>query len=329
MLSADVPSTSSGGSTSASLSGVWPPRDTITPTRRPPPSSADRRSASITLSTPSVDERLEVQPVGRVVVGRHGLGVAVDHDRLEPGLAQREAGVHAAVVELDALADPVRARPEDDHLVPGRRRHLARVLVGAVVVRRRGLELRGAGVDGLVGDLDAGQRGGPSRTSLSVDCPQVGELTVTEAEPLGPPPLAAVNAAERAEPVPLDSRCRAFLDDGEDLVEEPRIDPGRLVHRRRAARHGAAATRPRRSAREFPAPARASSSAVGDARRRSTSAGSALSPPRPCSSERSAFWSDSGNVRPMAIASPDRLHLRAEARLGARAASRTPTAAPW
>ena len=33
-------------------------------------------------------------------------------------------------------------------------------------------------------------------------------------------------------------------------------------------------------------------------------AGVAVEPSRPCSSERSAFWSDSGKVRPMAIASP-------------------------
>ena len=39
-----------------------------------------------------------------------------------------------------------------------------------------------------------------------------------------------------------------------------------------------------------------SSSDVSDA--------SALSPARPCSNERSAFWSDSQNVRPMAITSP-------------------------
>src|SRR5574339_179380 len=32
------------------------------------------------------------------------IGVAVHHDGLEPRLAQGEAGVHAAVVELDALA---------------------------------------------------------------------------------------------------------------------------------------------------------------------------------------------------------------------------------
>ena len=34
-----------------------------------------------------VGERLKVQTVGRVVVGRNGLGIAVDHDGLEPRAA--------------------------------------------------------------------------------------------------------------------------------------------------------------------------------------------------------------------------------------------------
>ena len=55
-------------------------------------------------------QRLEVQAVGGVVVGRHGLRIAVDHDRLVAVLAQRHRRVHAAVVELDPLPDPVRAR---------------------------------------------------------------------------------------------------------------------------------------------------------------------------------------------------------------------------
>ena len=59
-------------------------------------------------------ERLEVEAVRRVVVGRDGLGVAVDHHRLVAERAERLGGVDAAVVELDALADPVRARAEDD-----------------------------------------------------------------------------------------------------------------------------------------------------------------------------------------------------------------------
>ena len=39
---------------------------------------------------------LEVEPVGRVVVGRDRLRVAVDHDRLDARLAEREGRVHAA-----------------------------------------------------------------------------------------------------------------------------------------------------------------------------------------------------------------------------------------
>ncbi len=65
-------------------------------------------------------QRLEVEPVGGVVVGRDRLGVAVDHDGLGAGLRQREGGMAAAVVELDALADAVRASPQDDHLVARR-----------------------------------------------------------------------------------------------------------------------------------------------------------------------------------------------------------------
>ena len=63
-------------------------------------------------------QRLEVQPVGGVVVGGHRLRVAVDHDGLVPGVAQRERRVHAGVVELDALPDPVRPGAQDDHLGP-------------------------------------------------------------------------------------------------------------------------------------------------------------------------------------------------------------------
>ena len=59
-------------------------------------------------------QRLEVEPVRGVVVGRHRLRVAVDHDGLKAGRREREAGVAAAVVELDALADAVGTAAEDD-----------------------------------------------------------------------------------------------------------------------------------------------------------------------------------------------------------------------
>ena len=65
-------------------------------------------------------QRFEIEAVGGVVVGRHGLGVAVDHDRFIARVMQREAGMAAAIVELDALADAVGPAAEDDDLLPVR-----------------------------------------------------------------------------------------------------------------------------------------------------------------------------------------------------------------
>ncbi len=62
-------------------------------------------------------QRLEIEAVGGVVVGRDGFRVAVDHDRFKAGILQREGGVAAAIVELDALADAVRTAAEDDDLL--------------------------------------------------------------------------------------------------------------------------------------------------------------------------------------------------------------------
>ena len=100
-------------------------------------------------------QRLEVEPVGGVVVGRHRLRIAVDHDGFIAGVVQREAGMAAAVVELDALADAVRAAAEDDDLllvrwcalIDGRAREER--FVGRVHVGGGRGELGGAGVDAL------------------------------------------------------------------------------------------------------------------------------------------------------------------------------------
>ena len=150
-----------------------------------------------------VGERLKVQAVGRVVVGRDGLGVAVDHDGLEAAGRQRVARVHAAVIELDTLANAVGAGAQDHRLGLVRRRGLvgshallgirARavdVLVRLVVVLRGARELRGAGIDRLhAGDhaqtlavgahkalIGAGQRGnlGVTRAILLEQTHRVG-----------------------------------------------------------------------------------------------------------------------------------------------------------
>ena len=152
MASGEVPriGTFACSSASASLSGVWPPNCTMTP-------------CSVPLRALGVDdlqhvlggERLEIEPVGGVVVGRHRLRIAVDHDGLVADLVQREGGVAAAVVELDALADAVRPAAEDHDLLLVRRRGLAgggageRRLVGRIHVGGRRGELGRAGVDAL------------------------------------------------------------------------------------------------------------------------------------------------------------------------------------
>ena len=147
-------STPAACSGSASLSGVWPPNCTTHDTC-PPCRALLLDDGQHVLER----ERLEVEPVDRVVVGRDRLGVAVHHHRLEPGVAQRERRVHAAVVELDALPDAVGPAAEDDDLAPRRRRGLALLLVRAVEVRRVRLELGGARVDALVGRAAARARG--------------------------------------------------------------------------------------------------------------------------------------------------------------------------
>ena len=101
-------------------------------------------------------ERLEVEAVGGVVVGRDGLGVAVDHDRLVAERAERLGGVDAAVVELDALADPVRARAEDDDArLVARRGRLVLFPPGRVQVVGRRLDLAGARIDAPEDGTDA------------------------------------------------------------------------------------------------------------------------------------------------------------------------------
>ena len=95
-------------------------------------------------------QRLEIQPVGRIVVGRYRLRVAIDHDGLETVFAQRECCMHAAIVEFDALPDAIRPAAQHDHLLAVGRLRLALFLVGRIHIRGVGGEFRRAGVDTLV-----------------------------------------------------------------------------------------------------------------------------------------------------------------------------------
>jgi len=125
-------------------------------------------------------QRLEVQPVGGVVVGGYGFRVAVDHDGLVAVLAQRERGVHATVIELNALADAVRAAAEDDDLFLLLGLGLALLFIRGVHIRRGRGELGGAGIHALV--HWAHLRGMAPRTQLFLsDAEQLRQAAVGEA----------------------------------------------------------------------------------------------------------------------------------------------------
>src|SRR5918998_1482439 len=99
-------------------------------------------------------ERLEVEACRGIVVGRDGLRVGVDHDRIVAALLEGVTGVDAGIVELYALADAVGAAAEYDDggvlLAPD----LVLLLVSRVVVGSARRELTGAGIHGLVGRRD-------------------------------------------------------------------------------------------------------------------------------------------------------------------------------
>ena len=163
-------------------------------------------------------ERLEVQAVGGVVVGRDRLRVAVDHDGLHAGLAEREGRVDARVVELDPLPDPVGAGPQDHDLGPVGRRRLVLLLVRRVEVGGVRDELGGAGVDDLERRPDATS---PARLA-DVRLRPAGELgqpSIGEAEALGPAQGLRRQVRRRADD----------LLEGDQLLqlrEEPGIDAG-------------------------------------------------------------------------------------------------------
>ena len=169
-------------------------------------------------------ERLEIETVRRVVVGRNGLRVAVDHDALVPRLAHCERGLHTAVVELDALPDPVRAATEHDDLALCGRLRLALLLVRRVHVGGSGPELRRARVDPL--------EHGVQPESLSARpyivlfrSEQRGDSRIRE--------TLALEAAKQVEIEPVGSergKLPLFADEIRDLRDEPRIDPGQSLH---------------------------------------------------------------------------------------------------
>src|SRR5581483_1563897 len=188
-------------------------------------------------------ERLEVQAVRRVVVRRDRLRVAVHHHGLVAELTEGRDGVHAAVVELDALPDPVRPRAEDDDAGlraggPG----LLRLAPGRIEVVRGRLDLARARVDAAIDVAHAARA--PPRPDDALGHPErCRELAVAEADALQAEPVVGgqgfrVGAADALR------RRRDPL----ELAPEERMDACRRLAERRPRRRGAevALARPHR-----------------------------------------------------------------------------------
>jgi len=125
---------------------------------------------------------LEVELVRGVVVRGHGLRVAVDHDGLQTLFPQGEGRVHAAVVELDALADPVGTSAQDHDLAAVRDGDLVRRVVGRVVVGR---VLHTADRDRLPG-LDHAEPDPLLAQGVLLEAQDLGQVPVCEPVLLGP-----------------------------------------------------------------------------------------------------------------------------------------------
>ncbi len=64
-------------------------------------------------------EFVEVETVAHIVVGRHGLGIIVDHDRLVTELAAGVGGVDRTPVKLNRATDAIGSRTEHYNVVAG------------------------------------------------------------------------------------------------------------------------------------------------------------------------------------------------------------------
>ena len=105
-------------------------------------------------------ERLEVQPVGGIVVGGDGLGVVVDDDHIVAQLLEGPHAVDGGVVELDALADADGAgaqHHDDGPSAAGEGAGLAEAVEGGVEIGGLRVELRAAGIHHLVDSLGRGR----------------------------------------------------------------------------------------------------------------------------------------------------------------------------
>ena len=122
----------------------------------------------------------EIEFVRCVIVRAHGFRVAVHHDAFHALLAEREGRMHTAVVEFNALADPVGAAAQNDHLFPVGHPGFAFLFIGRIVIGGGCLELGRTGVNQLVSRTDV--QGFPAGGNLVLfRAAQIGDLYIGKA----------------------------------------------------------------------------------------------------------------------------------------------------
>ena len=232
--------------------------------------------------------------VGDVVVGRDGLGVAVDHHRLVAGVAQGLHGVDAGRVELDPWPirlGPTRAPPPGAGRWPGPRSPPRRSSSGTgwrPRTRRHGCR-------------PSGRPARPRGRGRSGSRPRwltIAASWASEAVALGPPQQARPGRRCPRRPISAPtSTTRAIPSTNQGSIREAAATSSTVRPSRRA--RSTASSRSARGRRRRPAGPRGRPRRCPAPGRRP-----GPRPSRPVSSDRHAFWSASGKVRPMAMTSP-------------------------
>ena len=96
-------------------------------------------------------QRLEVQTIGRVVIGGHGFRIAVVHDGFIAHLRQGKRRLTTAVIKLDPLTDSIRSAAEDQYFLFIRRPRFIVHFIRGIQIGRLGFEFCGTSVHTLEG----------------------------------------------------------------------------------------------------------------------------------------------------------------------------------
>ena len=173
-------------------------------------------------------QRFEIQPVRGVIIGGNRFRVAVDHDGFIARRRQRIAGMAAAIIKLDALADAVWATAKDNHLFRIRRPrfafHIAHRggLVGGIHIGGLRFEFGGTGVDAFEG-CDHAQI-----------APRAADLRLFTAGQGGKAGIGKAHHLQFAQAICIERQARAahfgfHVDDFADAGQEPRIKRRNVV----------------------------------------------------------------------------------------------------